>query len=832
MLVSKQWIEQFTDIPKHITPEQLGEDLTLHVVEVEGVIDEAMFLENIVVGRVASVQDHPNADTLKICTVEFGQDHPAQVVCGGNNVTEGMLCVFGALGAKVRWHGEGDLIELKKATIRGVESYGMICASDEIGLGEMFPAGDEKEILNLSDVFGSSDTCLVGRQDSDDSNVVGKPLAEALGLEDIVFDIDNKSMTHRPDLWGQYGMAREVAALYGQALREYMPAKIGKPEGTACELSVHVQASDACPRYMALVLDGIEVDESPEWLKKRLMVVGVNSINNIVDITNYVMLELGQPMHAFDADQLTTNNEQLTINIRKAKSGEQFISLDEKEYSLTTEDLVIATDDRVIALAGVKGSGNSGVTDDTKRIVFESANFDAVTVRRTASRHGLRTDASARFEKALDPTMCELALRRAVELLKEVCPTATVSSTIVDQANFSLDQGPIALDTDFVQRKMGVHLETKEMVRILESLGFVVKQKKETLHVTVPTWRATKDISIPEDLVEEIARVYGYDNIEPTLPTFPIEPPVRNELRELETKLRELLAYEAGYTEVSNYSFVGGETIENAGDRVEDYILLDNPIAKDRPYLRRYLVTNLLTNVEQNLHRFDTVKLFEIGKVFRADRDGEEDGIGGVLPRQRTLLSMAYAAKGQEVPFFELSTRFSETMSRFGVSVAYTASDDLFDLVHPGRYAVVTIDDTPVGYIGEVHPAVQEKIGIDARTAILEVTLNTLVEHTNVAGSYTRLPHYPEVERDIAFLVDTSAVHEDIATFLIEADALTVDVELFDVYMGTGVPEGKKSMAYRITYRSDEKTLEGAEVDVVHGKIITELEKKFGAEIR
>ena len=413
MLVSQNWIEQFTTIPNDITPEKLGEDLTLHVVEVEDVIDEAKFLDKIFVGRVASVQKHPNADKLNICTVEFGEAHPAQVVCGGSNVTEGMLCAFGALGAKVRWHGEGDLIELKKAKIRDAESYGMICASDEIGLGEMFPKGDEKGILDLSDM----------------NLEVGKPLAEALGLEDVVFDIDNKSMTHRPDLWGQYGMAREVAAMYGQALKKYEPPKIGKKNGN-WKLEIDAQDKEACPRYMGLVVEGIEVGESPEWLKKRLMAVGVQSINNVVDVTNYVMLELGQPMHAFDASQIAKGKEQVAITVRKAEAGEQFVSLDDKEFVLTTEDLVIATDDRVIALAGVKGSNNSGVTDETTTIVLESANFDAVTVRRTSMRHGLRTDASTRFEKALDPHTAELAMRRAVELLKQVCPNATLSSTL------------------------------------------------------------------------------------------------------------------------------------------------------------------------------------------------------------------------------------------------------------------------------------------------------------------------------------------------------------------------------------------------------------------
>ncbi|OIO20464.1 MAG: phenylalanine--tRNA ligase subunit beta [Candidatus Magasanikbacteria bacterium CG_4_9_14_0_2_um_filter_41_10] len=817
MLVSKNWLSQFTTIPKKITPQQLGIDLTMHVVEVEDIIDEARFLDNVVVGKIVDVTKHDNADTLNVCKVDIGNE-TLQVVCGGSNVREGMFVAMGKLGASVRWHGEGEPIILTKAKIRGVESSGMICASEEIGLGEMFPKKYEKEILDLSHIVSTKD--------------VGKPLAEALSLDDVVFDIDNKSMTHRPDLWGQYGMAREISAMYGTVLKPYEPKKIGKPAGASYTVSVQVKDTKACPRYMAVAIDDIEVTESPAWIKKRLMSVGVQPRNNVVDVTNLVMFELGQPLHAFDANQLTTNNKQLTIVVRKAKDGEVYTSLDDKEYKLTKEDLVIATKNNIVALAGVKGSITSGVSNDTTSIILESANFHPVTIRRTASRHGLRTDASARYEKSLDPNLCELALRRVVELLKEVSPKSFVSSTIVEQLNFTLDQGPIALDIDFVQRKMGVDLPAKDMVRILTSLGFGVKEKKNILSVTIPTWRATKDISIREDLVEEIARVYGYDNIVPTLPTFPIVPPKQNSLRDLETRLRELLAYEGRYTEVSNYSFVSPELLKKVGENVKEYLELENPIAKDRPYLRRHLRENLLETVERNLHRFDTVGIFEIGKVFKKELDGEGDGQTHLLPKQDTLLAMAYAAKGDEHPFSYVSTAFTTLMNRLGLQVHFEKKKEDHVLVHPGRTAAVLVNDVLVGHIGEVHPMTGEVLGLDARTAVLEVNLSELVPLLSEKTRYQTLSQYPSIERDIAFVIDTNAQHEEIATALINADLLTVDVALFDVFMGKNIPEGKKSMAYRITYRSDEKTLEGKDVDVVHEKIVAMLQKKFGAEIR
>lgn len=824
MLISKNWLLQFTTIPEYITPEKLGHDLTMRVVEVEDIIYESRFLDNIFVGRVVTVEKHPNADKLNICSVDFGQKDLVQVVCGGSNLTKGMLCVFGALGARVRLHGEGDLIELKRVKIKDIESCGMICSSDEIGLGDMFPKNNEKEILDFSDLKFE----------------VGTSLAEALGLDDVVYSIDNKSITHRPDLWGHYGIAREVSALYGGEFKNYLTSNYNINDedlyvsGSEWKLDISVEDTKACPRYMGLVLSGIEIGESPTWLKKRLMSVGVKSINNVVDVTNFVMLELGQPMHAFDADYISDPDDvkRISISVRKAHNEESFVSLDEKEYELTAEDLVIAIDNRVIALAGVKGSNNSGVSCSTNTIILESANFDAVTVRRTATRHGLRTDASARYEKMLDPTMCELAMRRAVKLLQEVCPNAKVVSNFVDQSSFSIAQGHIELSIDFVHRKIGVEIGQKEIVRILESLGFGVKTKKDVLYITIPVWRATKDISIREDLVEEIARIYGYDNIPSSLPTFSIIPPVRNSLRDLEISLRQFLAYEAGYTEVLNYSFVSIDTIKKSADNVNEYIELENPIAKDRSLLRRSLVTNMLINVEENLHRFNTVRIFEIGKVFRAEEKGQADGIGGTLPKQDTLLAMMYAEKGELTPFFKLSTRFAETLARMGVTVKYEKSKNLSNLIHPGRYASIKVDDVFVGFVGEVHPLAQERFGIGVRTAILEVNLEKLLPFVNNKDSYVPLSQYPSTERDVAFFVNVNTEHATISAFLIESDILIVGVELFDIFEGEGVPKGKKSMAYRITYRSDEKTLEGVDVDKAHDRIIEQLIVKFDIEVR
>jgi len=615
MLISKNWLSDYVNLEK-VTPEDLAEKLTIRTVEIEGVSTLGELLHNVVIGLVNKVEKHPDADRLKVCHVDIGNGE-VQVVCGGSNVTKGMKVALGKLGAKVKWHGEEELIELKKTKIRGVESFGMICASEEIGLGELFPQKDEKEIIDLSHLDFE----------------IGTPLMKALAQDDVVLEVDNKSMTHRPDLWGHYGIAREASAIYQKKLIEYKPAKI--KAGRKRKLSAKVKDKILCPRYMAVAMSGIKIGSSPSWMQSRLQSVGVRPINNIVDITNYVMLDIGQPMHAFDGSKIGDE-----IIIRNAKKGEGIDTLDGQKQTLTSENLVIADKNKAIAIAGVIGGANSEVEEGTTDIVFESANFDSTNVRKTSTAIGVRTDSSSRFEKSLDPNNAEIALRRAVELVKELIPGAEVSSNIVDESNFELNQGPIEIDFSYIEERIGESIEMGIAVNILDRLGFGVKVKGGVFSVSVPSWRATKDISIAEDIVEEVARIYGYENIQPTLPTFGIKPPANNPIRSLERKITEQLAYGQGYSEVHNYSFVSGQTIVRVGLNKKDYLELDNPVSKERPYLRKHLIPNLLEKIEMNAHRFNSVKLFEIGRTF----DNKN------IERQDTMLAVAFTQKGNDVP--------------------------------------------------------------------------------------------------------------------------------------------------------------------------------------
>ncbi|MBI2037548.1 MAG: phenylalanine--tRNA ligase subunit beta [Candidatus Magasanikbacteria bacterium] len=811
MLISYQWLKKYVNLPDSITAEEVAARLKASTVEVENVEFQGKNLENVVVGKVLSAEKHPNADKLKLCKVDVGNEK-LQIVCGGSNVVAGMLVALAKVGAKVKWHGEGELIELKPAKIRDVESAGMICASTEIGLAELFPLKDEKEIMDI--------THLKARP--------GTPLAQVLGLNDSVLEIDNKSLSNRPDLWGHYGIAREVAVLFNKNLKEYKTDKIKPGKGGA--VKVEVENTKLCPRYVAVAVSGVKVGPSPEWLKKSLSAIGLRSINNIVDITNFVMMDLGQPLHAFDAAKVVDT----TIVVRAAKDGEEFITLDGEKRKLDSSMLMIADQSKALAIAGVMGGLDSGITDQTNTIIFESANFDAASIRHTSTKLGLRSDASARFEKSLDPSLAMPALQKAVELVLQICPGAKVAGKVVEASKFSVKQGPIMLSMGLLEKKIGTKISKKEVERILTQLGFEVKSKGEGFAVKIPTWRATKDISIAEDLVEEILRMYGYDKIESSLPMFAINPPEENKLRKLEREVKNILANSLSYTEVYNYSFVSGEQIAKIGDDPAKYIALDNPLSKEKPYLRRCLLLNLLENLEQNQAGNNTLKLFEIGSVFREEDSGlrTESNKDSLLPGQDTWFTAVYMEKKNNTPFWA-ARGVVETLSKTilpGIVVSKSGADGFAR--HPSRSAGLMMGEKNVGSLYELHPKVGSNFGLEGRVGVVKINLSFVADLQQFETTYAPVPAFPAVERDLAIIVKKNIAHQDILSALLGADPLLQSVSLFDVYEGANVSAEYKSMAYHFIYRNNERTLVTEEVEKAHQKIIDILKKSFNAEVR
>lgn len=828
MKISKKWLQDFVFLPDSLSPAELAKDLTLHTVEVEGIEDLTSELEGVVLGVIKEVEKHSNADSLNVCKVDVG-DEVLQIVCGGSNVKTGMRVAVAKVGAKVRWHGQGELIVLGEATIRGVQSFGMICASEEIGLGEEFPKKEEKEILDLTSY----------------KQKAGTPLSKVLGKDDVVFEIDNKSMTHRSDLWGHYGIAREISVLHRKKLTPYNPPLI--KEGEEMHLSVDVQTMEACPRYMAVMIDSVDVVPSPQWLKERLLKVGVRPINLVVDITNYVMMDLGQPMHAFDAAKLTHGHplsekkskfdakKSRSLVVRFAKEGEKLLALDNKEYTLTPEMLVIADGEKPLALAGVIGGEESGVTEKTQTVIFESANFHATTIRKTALKLGIRTDASTRFEKSLDPMATEFALRKAVTLLLELCPNAKVVSSVVDKKHFSLFQGPLEVSFAYLASRIGADIDKKRVVDILERLGFTVKKEKNgVLHITIPSFRATKDIARAEDIVEEVIRIYGYKNIVGSVPSFPLLPPYENRLKKLEKQVKNILALEEGFFESYNYSFESPDILKKMGVDTSLHIELLNPIAKDRPYVRRSLLPNLLQNAEMNLNRFESVKLFEVGRVYKIEEGGERVELksDNLLPNQDLMLGLVYVSKNNSVPFFELSGALQDLMSRLHSPSAIVPLLEVPTYFHPGRAAEIRVGDIVLGTVAEIHPTTAKNLKFEHRVAVAEINLNLLLRNLTEKIVYQSVPTYPSVIRDIAFIVDRSTSHAALSSTLKNISPLIREVKLFDVYEGEKMEKTKKSMAYHIEYRSDEKTLTTEEVDTLHLQVVSLLEKEFKAEMR
>lgn len=811
MLISYNWLKKHISLPDSISAADVAAKLKASTVEVEKIEAQGKNLDNIVIGKVLSAEKHPNADKLKVCSVDVGSEQ-LPIVCGGSNVNKGMLVALAKVGAKVKWHGEGELIELKPVAIRGVESAGMICASTEIGLGEMFPLKEEKEILDLSNLKVK----------------LGVSLAKALGLDDTILEIDNKSLSNRPDLWGHYGIAREVAVLYGKKFKNYEAGKI-KP-GRGVDITVEVKDAKLCPRYMAVAMSGVSVGPSPQWLQKSLLAVGQRPINNIVDITNYIMMDFGQPMHAFDASCVAGGK----IVVQTAKDNEEFSTLDGQKRKLDSSTLMITDSDKSLAIAGVMGGLDSGITNDTKTIIFESANFSAASIRRTSTKLGLRSDSSARFEKSLDPNLTALALEKAIKLVLECCPKAQVASKVVDQAKFSLQQGPITMSMEFLHSKMGSKLPKKEAIKILEALGFGVKSKGDELWVKIPSWRATKDISIPEDLVEEIIRIHGFDNIVAQMPMFSINPPEQNKLANLERRCKNILVNSLAYTEVYNYSFVSPQSITKLGQDISQHLELENPLSQERPFLRRHLMNNLLENIKKNIDDYPELRLFEVGKKFLAEKPGARatENSNELLPRQDTWLHAIFASKKDKNPFWETRRAAEMIFAELGKEFKLGENDKLRPWQHPSRAGKIMVGDNSFGAVFEFHPMVVESFGLECSVSMMSLNLDELVNLPESAKKYSAIAEFPAVERDLAISVKKDIAHADILAALIGTNPLLQSVELFDVYEGKGVGENYKSMAYHFVYQNRERTLVTEEVDKAHEALVKILKDKFGAEVR
>ncbi|MDD5071827.1 MAG: phenylalanine--tRNA ligase subunit beta [Patescibacteria group bacterium] len=806
MYLSLNWLKDFIDIPKSVTPEDLGLKLTMHTVEIDRVINQKERFDKIVVGKILELKKHPSADRLQLVKVDIGKEK-LDIVCGATNIKAGDFVPVALVGAILP-----NGMEIKAAEIRGVKSSGMLCAEDELGIGE-----DHTGIMILT------------------GGKVGQNLAEHFKLSDTVFEVDNKSITNRPDLWSHFGMAREIAAFLGIKLKEPKSdlGKLTKGKGKLEKLKVEVKDSKLCPRYMAIKMNGIAIGPSPEWMQEKLSAVGMRPISNIVDITNYVMLELGQPLHAFDASLVKE------IGARRARKGEEMETLDGQKRELDENMLLITDGEKGVAVAGVMGGLSSEINDKTSSIIIEAANFEPVSIRKTSQKLGLRTESSMRFEKSLDPNLCELAIARTVELVKKLCPKAEVASDLVDIKDFKLETGPIELNLEWLEKIIGQNFEDKKIIKILEGLGFAVRKEGEKLEVAIPTWRATKDISIPEDLVEEIVRIYGYNNLKPEMPKVVMEAPRVNRERMLEREIKEILAQGARLAETYNYSFVNEGQLKKLRMETRNYVKLANPIVSQHTLLRQSLAPNLLENIKTNQFHYNAFGLFEIGNVFM-DLVGEEDKGGDKnekLPYQEKRLGIILAGEKKEDVFRKAKGMVEYLFNYFGLAASFEFPEDL-----PGwadtKAAVKIISKVghknDLGLAARLDNQAAAALNIKKEVAVVEIRFKDLVDLILAEGAkqYERIPKYPPVVRDLAFVAEKKILYKDIKKEIEGFSGLVKEVELFDVYEGESLGEDNRNLAFHIIYQSPDRTLTAEEIEKEQEKLIKLLKKKFKAQIR
>ena len=777
------------------SPQELSDLLTLHTSEVEEVIPQDKYLNSVVTGKLISFEKIKDSDKLHVGQFDLGWK-TVQIVFGSVyeiNINE-ILAI--ALPGAVLPGGA-----IKRTEIQGIKSEGMVCGDDEIGIQNTtegitrFPA----------------------------KTPLGAPIFEILKMNDTSLDIDNKSLTHRPDLWGHYGLAREFAAILKKPLKPLAPLLKYEKAAPKKSFKINIKADKDCPRFSGCVVTNVQVTESPQWMKSFLQAAGLKPINNLVDLTNYVMLELGEPMHAYDrnivgADELT---------VRHAKKGETLETIDHKKRKLTDNDLVIANKKNdVLGLAGLMGGVGSEITDQTTEIILEAANFNPVTVRKMSTRHGLRSDASQRFEKGLDPNLTEQAIARALVLLKETCPDATLVTPVTTTGTWKAPKIKIKLNTDTAVNKIGTNIPATEMVRILKALDFKVERTGKTLNIQVPTHRATGDVSLEEDIIEEIARLYGYDNIEPILPKLPAKLPRENEERIHKHDTRDILAHTLGFTEVMNYSFYNKELFHGCGLQDLRHIKVLNPLSSDQTHMRVSLIPGILQSLVKNSHERDHLTLFEIGRTYKE--------IGEYMPLEEKWLAAVVAQRKKYEPFYEAKAALQAFLEQFRpANVQLKPCTTPPPYAHPKKCLEIVQRGETIGYVFELHPGVANTINLEHRAALFELNFTKLVAHGRTPQTFQTLPKFPGMSFDVSFLIDRKTQVADLEKTIRRADPLKLiqSVQLFDMYQGKGIPDDKKSLAFGIELRHNDHTLTDKEFQQTHQAVLAAIQKT-GGEIR
>ena len=795
MKLNRKWLhEEFVDL-SHVSDKEYVETLTVFGQKVETYERMDAEIKNVKVGKVVSIVRHTNSDHMWVCQVDVGEAEPVQIVTGAQNVKEGDL-VPAALHNSYLPGG----IHITKGKLRGEKSNGMLCSFDELGLTQ----GDLPGVFADGIWILNDEDCKPG----DDINMV-------IGNDDTIVDFEITN--NRPDCYSIIGLARESAAAFGMEMKHHEPVVKGSDAGSIYDhLDVEVPATELCNRYSSRMVANVKIGPSPKWLRQRLRANGVRPINNIVDITNYVMLEYGQPMHAFDYRYVGSGK----IVVREAEEGETLTTLDGNVRNLKAGMLVIADDNKAIGLAGIMGGENSEIMDDTTMVVFESANFNGTSIRQTALALGMRTEASGKFEKNLDPMMTVPAVQRACELV-ELLECGDVLDGTIDVINYVPQPRSLTLEPEKINRLLGTNISREDMVKYLNLLEIPVEGDT----ILVPSFRP--DLNLMADIAEEVGRSYGYNEIPTTAFRTSTQGGYSPEMK-LEAKAGQLCRG-LGYSEIITYSFVSPAIFDQiripADSPLRNAMRIQNPLGEDTSIMRTVALPSMMEILSRNFaYHNKSVKLYEVAKIY-LPVEGEK------LPQEPKMLLLG--TYGANETFFSLKGELEALFAGLRLKKASYVADKTNPSYHPGRCAKISMEGEEVGVIGQVHPLVAKNYGIDVDVYVCEVSFTKLLQHQLPDATYTPLPKYQGLNRDLSLICDeevTVAQIED--TITASAGKLLRGVKLFDIYRGTGVPEGKKSMAFSLELRADDRTLTDTDSETVVTKVLTALKDKLGATLR
>ena len=781
MKVPMSWFSDYVDM-SGIEPKDFADRLTMSGSMVEGVENKGENIINVVTGKILKIEKHPDADKLVVCQVSFG-DEEVQIVTGAKNVFEGAVIPVAKDGSTL----PGG--KIKKGKLRGVESCGMMCSEEELGIATEPATG----IMILPE-----------------DTPIGVDIRDVLGLNDSVIDFEITS--NRADCFSVIGLAREVAATYDRKFKLDKPSVKTSGDDVKNYVDVTVEDFDLCYRYTARAVKNVKIEPSPEWLKRRLELAGVRSINNIVDITNYVMLEYGQPMHAFDVRTINGGK----IVVRRAKNGETIKTLDGNDRNLDSDMLVISDAEKPVAIAGVMGGENSEIEPDTTAILFESAVFNGASVRNSAKKVGLRTEASGRYEKGLDPHNTLDAINRACELIN-MLKAGDVVDGVIDVYKELPEKNVIEFRPDKINAFLGTDIDKKFMVETLEKLDFKVKGNK----IYVPTYRA--DVEAEPDVAEEIARIYGYNKMPTTLLSGDTTLGGKNEKQRAEDKVRDTLCA-LGMNEIMTYSFVSPKMYSKLNIEADDPIVIANPLGEDQSIMRTVTIGSMLETVATNYnYRNEEAYLYEIATKYKKT-DGE---------LADETLDIDIAMYGKDADYYALKGVVEELLGAFGITYYEIEAEKNNNVFHPGQTANIYVKRKKLATLGRIHPAVQKNFGIGVPVYAAVIDFDLLLENQKTAKKYKRLPKFPAVTRDLAMVVDSKTPVRAIENvFRATKTNILESFELFDVYQGKQIGEGKKSVAYSLKFRNADKTLADTDVNPVIEDIVSRLASELDAKIR